>query len=91
MNKISTGLFAALYFFASCQPKEQNQQVFLDPNARDTAVSAQDNFFMFANGTWLKKTIIPASESGWGSFYTLENDNQQKLKKLLENLSAKEH
>ncbi len=91
MNKTPIFFLAALWFFTSCKQKEQKQQVFLDPSARDTNIRAQDNFFMYANGTWFKKTVIPASESGWGSFYTLENDNQQKLKKLLENVSAKEH
>ncbi|WP_342647910.1 M13 family metallopeptidase [Mucilaginibacter sp. CSA2-8R] len=91
MNKTPFIIFAALWLFTSCRQKEQKQQVFLDPNARDTTVRAQDNFFLYANGTWLKKTVIPASESGWGSFYTLENNNQQKLKNLLDNLSSKKH
>ncbi len=71
MNKTPILCLAAFAFFASCMQKEQKQLSFLDPSARDTTVLPQDNFFMYANGTWFKKTVIPASESGWGSFYTL--------------------
>jgi putative endopeptidase len=91
MNKTPILFFAALWFITSCKQREQKQQVFLDPNARDTTIRPQDNFFMYANGNWFKKTVIPASESNWGSFSVLEDQNQQKLKKILENVSAEEH
>ncbi|HEY5393581.1 MAG TPA: hypothetical protein VIJ57_15765, partial [Hanamia sp.] len=32
----------------------------------DTTVKPSDDFFEYANGGWLKKNPIPASESGWG-------------------------
>ncbi len=91
MNKIRILCLATLAFCTSCKQKEQKHLSFLDPSARDITVRPQDNFFMYANGTWFKKTMIPASESGWGSFYTLGDENQQKLKKLLENVASKEH
>jgi len=65
--------------------------VFFDKTAMDTTVRPGDNFFEYAGGAWLKKTKIPESESGWGSFYTLYNDNLKNLNKILNNLSKTEH
>lgn len=62
--------------------------VFFDKMGMDTTVSPGNDFFMYANGSWIKKTEIPPSETGWGSFYTLYDDNQKNLRKILDNLSA---
>src|SRR5256885_2279701 len=32
----------------------------------DTTVNPGDDFFTYANGGWLKRNPIPASESAWG-------------------------
>jgi putative endopeptidase len=45
----------------------------LDLSARDTTVSPADDFYAYANGTWLKHTKIPASKSAWGSFNTVHD------------------
>src|SRR6202034_2452806 len=44
-----------------------------------------------ANGTWMKKVVIPASETGWGSFYTLFDDNEKHLHKILDDVSSKDN
>jgi putative endopeptidase len=63
--------------------------VFFDKSGMDTTVSPGKNFFLFANGKWLKETEIPASEGGWGSFYVLFDENLKNLRKILE-VSSKE-
>ncbi|GAB2685922.1 M13 family metallopeptidase [Mucilaginibacter koreensis] len=65
--------------------------VFFDKSGMDTTVKPGDNFFEYANGTWTKKTQIPASEVGWGSFYTLYNDNLKNLHKILDGLQTESH
>ncbi|MFN5441063.1 MAG: hypothetical protein ACK5AR_04340, partial [Flavobacteriia bacterium] len=55
----------------------------IDLKALDTTISPADDFFLFANGTWIANTEIPASESRWGSFNELEQANNQKLITLL--------
>ncbi len=35
-------------------------------NNIDKSVSPADDFFQYANGGWIKKTKLPASESSWG-------------------------
>lgn len=53
----------------SCQSGSTTQKDVLDLSGRDTSVSPAKNFFDYANGTWIKETQIPASKTGWGSFY----------------------
>lgn len=85
-------LFAAPVAFAACSQTETNtdvppRTVFFDKTGMDTTVSPGENFFLYANGSWLKNTEIPASETGWGSFYTLNDDNIKNLRKILDEVS----
>jgi putative endopeptidase len=50
----------------------------------DKSINPADDFYQFANGTWLKNTTIPAQESRWGSFNELADRNNDNLKKILE-------
>lgn len=50
----------------------------------DESANACDNFFQYANGTWLKKTEIPAAFSNWGSFNILRDNNTETLHKVLD-------
>ena len=43
----------------------------VDKGNADTTVRPQDDLFRFVNGTWLKKTEIPAERSLYGSFVQL--------------------
>ncbi|MGV3508041.1 MAG: M13 family metallopeptidase [Sphingobacteriaceae bacterium] len=99
MNKPRNLLLLALpvMLTAACAETSTNSKidlpprtVFFDKSGMDTTVSPGENFFLYANGTWLKKTEIPASETGWGSFYTLHDDNIKNLKMILDEVSAQE-
>lgn len=63
---------------------EKNTQSYFDKSSMDSTVKAGDNFFLYANGAWMKTAVIPDDQSGWGSFYTLYEENLKKLKGLLE-------
>lgn len=52
----------------------------------DHTVRPQDDFYRYANGSWLSKTKIPADEARWGSFNTLRFDTEQHLKTIMERL-----
>lgn len=56
----------------------------IDLDYMDNSVRAQDDFFMFANGTWVKNNPVPATESRWGSFNELDQSNKRKLTTILE-------
>lgn len=64
--------------------KEQKAIHFLDPVNIDSSVRPNDNFFLFANGNWLKRNPIPPSETTWGSLDVLEEHNLQVQHELLE-------
>lgn len=55
----------------------------LDPANMDKSVKPGDNFFMYANGTWLKNNPVPPTETRWGSFNELQENNFKALHELL--------
>lgn len=65
-----------------------HRTVFFDKTGMDTTYKPGNDFYMYANGSWVKKTKIPAAEVGWGSFYQVNEDNQKNLRGILEGLSA---
>lgn len=60
---------------------------FIDPANMDLSVKPGDNFFEYANGTWIKQNAIPAKETRWGSFNILHQENTDKLLGLLNEVS----
>jgi putative endopeptidase len=56
-----------------------------DTSRMNKSVEACTDFFEYANGTWLRETQIPASESRWGTFNILADNNNALLREVLEN------
>jgi predicted metalloendopeptidase len=56
----------------------------IDRASMDTSISPGDDFYHYANGTWLKNTEIPADRASWGVFDILAEQSQQRTKALLE-------
>lgn len=54
----------------------------------DTTVKAGDDFYRYANGSWLKNNPIPAEYSRYGAFEVLEEENYTQLKTILAEASA---
>jgi putative endopeptidase len=57
---------------------------YIDPANMDVSVKPGDNFYLYANGSWLKKNPVPASKTSWGSFNVLREESTQRLRTLLE-------
>ncbi|MBC7891034.1 MAG: M13 family metallopeptidase [Sphingobacteriaceae bacterium] len=60
----------------------------LDISGMDKSVSPREDFYRYVNGSFLKNTEIPASQTSWGSFNMLYDSNQKNLKVLLEVAAA---
>lgn len=60
----------------------------IDTEYLDLEVSPREDFFNYANGSWLENNPVPASESRWGSFNELDLSNKKKLTKILEEAKA---
>jgi len=54
-----------------------------DKSYLNNKIKPTEDFFMYANGKWIEKNKIPDSESRWGSFNELEQNNKSKLTELL--------
>ncbi|MDI1241141.1 MAG: M13 family metallopeptidase [bacterium] len=74
----------AIVILATLTITSLSQSKAFDPANMDTAVEACTDFYQYANGTWLKNTEIPASESRWGTFNVLADRNNTMLKEVLE-------
>jgi putative endopeptidase len=54
----------------------------------DRSVAPGDDFFAFANGTWLRTTAIPADKSSYGTWAILGDRAEQRTRELIESLAA---
>ncbi len=56
----------------------------IDQSNFDTSVKPSDDFFLYANGGWIKRTEIPPEYSRWGSFNQLIEHNNDALHAIAE-------
>jgi putative endopeptidase len=57
----------------------------------EKAIKPGDDFYACINSKWIESNKIPDDMPAWGGFQTLGLENQQKLKGILEQLSANAH
>ena len=60
----------------------------IDVKGMDRSVSPGDDFFRFANGTWLKTTDIPADRGAYGIGAELSDRALQRSRELIDALAA---
>lgn len=83
----------ASFLIVSCSPEKKQEPlsgVGLKLEYIDSTLRPQDDFFMYVNGGWIKKTQIPADQGRWGSVNELVESNNETvlmvLKKAAENV-----
>jgi putative endopeptidase len=57
---------------------------FIDPSNMDLSVKPGDNFYVYANGNWVKNNPVPASKTRWGSFDVIIEENSKRMRQLLD-------
>lgn len=90
-------LTASSLWLAGCGPKETGGGDGTDSLAHkglpienmDTTVSPRENFFFYANGSYIKNTEIPADQSRWGVFSELRENTDANVRKLIEEAAEK--
>ncbi len=57
----------------------------------DTMVQPGEDFFLYANGGWMKKNPIPSDESGWGMFQIIPLENLKRIRDINIELAKTDH
>lgn len=90
-------LVICLFFFLqSCKLNSNNSVETSKPAADvlavniDTTIKPTEDFFMYANGEWIKNNSIPAEESAWGIGNLVIEENYKRLREISEK-AAKEN
>ena len=60
----------------------------VDVEGMDASIHPGDDFFAYANGTWSKRTEIPADESRWGVWGELREQTARDVRALIEAAAA---
>src|SRR5437870_4207308 len=69
---------------AGAKPSDDTNAKPIDSSNMDTSVKPTDDFFLYANGGWIKRTEIPPEYSRWGSFNQLIEHNNDALHAIAE-------
>ncbi|MFT3901870.1 MAG: M13 family metallopeptidase [Niabella sp.] len=80
--KKSTGI--AMLLLGCMTVQAQSAQKFIDPANMDISVKPGNDFYEYANGTWIKNNPVPAKETRWTSFNVLRDFNINAVKSILE-------
>ena len=83
----SFAILSFLCFQLSAQ-RRSSRKDFLATNL-DTTVSPAQDFFLYANGGWIKKNPIPKEESSWGVGNLVQEDIYARLRKINADAIAK--
>jgi putative endopeptidase len=75
--------------FSQTNAKKQlpAKPVYIDKNNMDLSVKPGDNFYLYADGNWIKNNPVPASRVRWGNFDELRQENSKRLSLLLDEAS----
>src|SRR5207247_5282578 len=69
---------------ATSKPATDENAKPIDPSNMDPSVRPTDDFFLYANGGWIKRTEIPPEQARWGSFNQLIEHNNDALHAIAE-------
>jgi putative endopeptidase len=64
------------------------QKKYIDPANMNTSVKPGDDFFEYANGTWVKNNPIPGKSTRWGAFQILGQENTDRVVAILKEAST---
>jgi len=80
---------ASFAVFSSCAKSEAQELVGFDRAMMDTTVKAQDDFYHYAVGNWLKENPIPEDQTIWGGFTILREETNDQVKAIIDEAVTK--
>jgi predicted metalloendopeptidase len=91
-------VLAVAILLSACQPASEHAAAATGPatplesgidfEGMDNSVRPQDDFFAYANGSWVETTEIPGDQSGWGSFNILRDNGLTQLQTIIKRSAA---
>jgi putative endopeptidase len=69
---------------AAASAKPQYGTFGFDVSGMDRSVAPGDDFFTYANGTWVKNTAIPADKPTYGMFNVLDDLSKERTRGIIE-------
>ncbi|SJZ33308.1 M13 family metallopeptidase [Sediminibacterium ginsengisoli] len=75
---------AAVLLCGGAADAQTTKTKYIDKSNMQPSVKPGDNFYVYANGEWLKKNPVPGSKTRWGSFDVLREESSKRLQTLLE-------
>ncbi|MGE5562791.1 MAG: M13 family metallopeptidase [Bacillota bacterium] len=95
MNKPLLLIFASALALSACntstsqnaaQEQKQGTDAGIQTSWMDKSVKPGDDFFSYANGSWVKSTDIPADRSRIGGFYIADLQREKNTRELFDNI-----
>jgi predicted metalloendopeptidase len=95
MNKSLLLIFASALALGAChartgseapQGQAQGTGVGIDSSWMDKAVKPGDDFFSYADGSWVKNTAIPSDRSRIGAFWIADLQREKNTRELFDNI-----
>lgn len=73
----------------SCNNKSDNtKKADVVASNMDTTINPSTDFFMYANGGWIKNNPIPGEQSAWGIGNLVIEENNKRLREICEKAAA---
>lgn len=93
MNKKFIGIMAAVSLLAACTENPSNNKNTAKEDVlaahMDTTISPGDDFFAYANGTWIKNNPIPSDEVSYGIGELVDKELRVRLLQINEDALKK--
>ena len=87
VKKICFSALVAMSFI-SCETKSDQKTVDTKKDVLfenlDSTVSPGQDFFMYANGQWVKNNPIPGDQGSWGIAHLVIEENLKRLREISE-------
>ena len=75
---------SAFAIFTGCSNTNAQEPTGFDRAMMDTTVRAQDDFYQYAVGNWLKENPIPEDQTIWGGFTILREETNNQVKTIID-------
>ncbi len=89
--KLITALLLTAGVFFSCDHMKEGKEKALNPADLDTTVRPQEDFYLYANGGWIRRHPLPPDKSRYGTFDELQEQNDERLRRLIDEMEHAGH